>query len=264
MQVRTRRQRWMVPIVAIAATLAGVSHARQAEPPQGRRSPERAVPPVDRSASTAARATLADARRALARAERTAQNVARQHERELLSTDACRALQASVQEARNRYDALRRPVLEALRKDEEFARAERDRTSAREVIERMAETERADYLKVLPHAKAALEAGWRMSRAEVVALALDPAIEDARRVYGNLYHEYQRMVADARREAMNAEPVQIAREDVEANKTYVEEATRRLADALAAEAEAERKRDRIVAAVRAGRDPPPEPEPEGE
>lgn len=221
---------------------------------------EAMVPPVDRSESTKAREELVAARLALIRAQSSMMSNARTIDTQMRATSSYKSIELEVQRARARYEAIQRPILDALSRDEEYARLNQDAESARQIIAQLVAEQKKDFLDLLPHAKAALEAGRRMTRAEVIALALDPAVEEARLDMIGAYNKLRQLTSSYRREASRAEGVRIATQDLEAARARVEAASQALAAALEREAEADRVRDQRIEQLRAGGRAPNQPD----
>jgi hypothetical protein len=243
---------------AIASAQSGRDSGRET----GRESVsiDQLVPPIDRSTSEAAEAEMQAARVALTRAQFNITRFASQAEAQLRGTDEYRAAQIAVNEARSRYQAIVKPILEALKQDEEYARLANQRESAREVISQLVEEQRAEYLSLLPYAKEALEAGKQMSRRELVALALDPAVEEARMDLVAAYARLRELNGWVRQTAAGDTSVQIARSDLDAARLRYEAAAVRYNEALKREEELERQRQRRIELIKRGGDytPPDE------
>ncbi len=241
---------------------ASAQSGREAGREAGRESVsiDQLVPPIDRAASEAAEAEMQAARVALTRAQFNIAKFASQAEAQLRGTDEYRSAQIAVNEARSRYQAIVKPILEALKQDEEYARLANQRESAREVISQLVEEQRAEYLSLLPYAKQALEAGKQMSRRELVALALDPAVEEARMDLVGAYARLRELNGWVRQTAAGDTSVQIARSDLEAARSRYEAAAVRYNDALKREEELERQRQRRIELIKRGGDytPPDE------
>jgi hypothetical protein len=223
---------------------------------------EAMVPPVDRTESTKAREELVAARLALLRAKAGVSGTQRSMDMQMRATDSFKSIEIEIQRARARYEAIQKPILDALMKDEEYAKLNQEAESARDVIAKLVAEKKKDFLDLLPHAKAALEAGRRMTRAEVIALALDPAVEEARLEMIGAYNKLRRLTSAFRREASRQDSVRIAVQDLESARARVEAASEALARVLEAEAEADRARDERIARIRStGRAPeyPDEP-----
>jgi len=216
------------------------------------RSIEDQVPSVDRAASQEARDELTLARNALAKAQANSMSMVRVAEIQFKNTDGYKSAQIEFQMARSRFYAMQKPVLDALREDEEYAKLNNDRDSARLTIDRLVESQKADYIALLPLAKQAMEAKRRMTRAEVIALALDPEVETARQELMEANTRLRSMNANARRSAVGSQMVKIAGADLTSARVRVEEANRLLADSLTQEAEADRIRDLRIQSLRNG------------
>jgi hypothetical protein len=223
---------------------------------------EAMVPPVDRSESTKAREELVAARLALIRSQSAVASNSRAIDTQMRSTASYKSVEIEVQRARTRYEAIQKPILDALMKDEEYAKLNQEAETARQIIAQLVAEQKKDFLDLLPHAKAALEAGRRMTRAEVIALALDPAVEEARMDMVTAYNKLRKLTSAFRREASRGESVRIATQDLEAARARVEAASAALAAALERETEADRVRDKQIEQIRTtGRAPnyPDEP-----
>lgn len=223
---------------------------------------EAMVPPVDRTESSKARQELVEARLALIRAQSTVTSNSRAIDSQMRATNSYKSVEIEVQRARARYEAIQKPILDALMKDEEYAKLNQDAETARQIIAQLVFEQKKDFLDLLPHAKAALEAGRRMTRAEVIALALDPAVEEARMDMVAAYNKLRSLTSAYRREASRGEGVRIATQDLEAARARVEAASQALGAALEREAEADRIRDQRIEQIKTtGRAPnyPDEP-----
>ncbi len=252
----------MTICLAVMATLAIASDAVAQETPGGsRRAVQDRVPPVDRSESRAAREAFVQARLNLMRAQGSVGDVQRFAEARLRATDEFKQLRTDVQRARNRWYELQRPVLELLREDDAYARLVNEKQSARQLIAGLIEEQKADYLTLLPHAKEAMEAGKKVSRAELIALALDPVSEAARQEFVAASRKLREAVAVAQRAAGESMSVKIAREEIAACEARVNETRMQLEEAIRQEEQEERDRQKKIDAIRAGKEvPPPPPE----
>ena len=190
-----------------------------------------------------AKSALDAARLVLAQAENAVDGNQRVIEAVLKQSDEYRKLVARVQQARSKFELSQRPILKLLKEDEEYARLKNDQTNARQMIEAMVDDQRAGFLELLPHAKQALEAGRKMRREEIIALALDPAVEDARQEWITLNNKLREMNGAFREQARRDDSVRIAGMDLEASRARVEAAEERLAQALARFNERQRLRD---------------------
>ncbi|MFT3788206.1 MAG: hypothetical protein QM770_18890 [Tepidisphaeraceae bacterium] len=244
--------RWTCSLLVTALAL---STASAAPPLSGTRAGdiENSVPPVDRSESAKAREELTDARIALMDAQSSLTNTSRVISASLEASPEYQVLKGAALRARSKYEALQRPILEALEKDEAYARLHADAETARQAIVKLVEDQKANFLSLLPLAKQALEANRQMTRAEVIALALDPEVEDARQAMVDAYAKMRQLSAKFRRQAGESVNVRIAVQDLEAAKARVQAANQALADALQKEAEAERARSERIERFRSGK-----------
>jgi hypothetical protein len=159
-------------ILILASFSALASHALVHAGPFAPTSPQTAdevLPPVDRSASEAARSELTQARLALLRSQSGMSSVVRAADNIIAQSNPIRDARRAAMAARVKYESLQRPILEQLRKDEEYAALHNDRTTARQMIEQLVAENKREFLDLLPYAKAALEAGRKMTRSEVIA-----------------------------------------------------------------------------------------------
>jgi hypothetical protein len=243
--------KFALALTACCGSLIGIAHAQIFQTTRSD-SIEDLIPPVDRTESTAARAELAQARLALMRSQTGATQVIRMAETGIQQQDPIKQARREAMRARMRYEALQRPILEALRKDEEYARLNQEQLTARKMIDQLVAEQRREFDDLLPHAKAALEAGRKMTRFEVIALAMDPAVEDARIEMVQAYGRLRELTQQARRAAAADAGLRFAVQDVESAKARVQAAMDRLRVALQKEADAERLRDAQLEQLRRG------------
>ena len=198
--------------------------------------------PLDRSASRAAREELARARLMLTRAKAASSQALRSAEADIRAASGYRSLESAAARAIAEYHAARRPALTILFRDAEYTQLDREKEAARAEIRRITGNGTAPFEKVMPMAKRALAAGERMTRAESIVLALDPAVEDARIAMTDAFALLRRASANLREQVANHPQATLAQEDVAHARERVAEANANLAAALKAEAAADRAR----------------------
>jgi hypothetical protein len=241
------------PILMTSLLLSGlpeVSAAQAVDSEVVSKTPEEMVPPVDRTGSQTARDAVAQARLAHQRARSALGAVERFVESQIRTTGGFKELRFDVQQKRLAWHQLQRPILDLLQQDEDYAKLNQEKETARQIIQDLFDDQKADYLTVLPHAKQALEAGKKMTRKQVIALALDPAVEDARLVFIESNNRLRAALDAARKDALQSPAMQIARQEVESCRRRIDEARAQLDVALAREAAAELRRADKVEAIR--------------
>jgi len=179
-----------------------------------------------------AKAELDAARLVLAQTENAVEGNQRIIENVLKQSGEYRQLVARVQLARTKHELAQRPILELLREDDEYARLRNEQTSARQIISEMVDDQRASFLELLPHAKKALEMGRKMRREEIIALALDPAVDEARQAWITENNKLRELNGAYRNQARTNDSVRIAAADLEAARARVDAAQDRVQTAL--------------------------------
>lgn len=203
---------------------------------------EPAAAPIDRSATRAAREELARARLMLTRAKAASSQAVRAAEADVIASTGYRSLESAALRAVSEYQAARRPALTILFRDAEYNELGKERDEAREEIRRASGNGKVDIAKVTPLARKALAASERMTRAESIVLALDPAVEDARIAMTDAFTLLRRASLNVRQQIATHPQLEAAVEDVAAARQRVAEANANLVTALKAEAAADRAR----------------------
>ncbi len=207
--------------------------------------------PADRTASIEAKRDLDEAKTQLTAALGSSTNSsAAAIDNVLMKDDDYRQAALDLRRAQADYDAVRRPIFDALRADQYYKELEKREHDRQRVISNLVLTGRGSFDWLFPHAMAALEVRKRMTREEIISLAQAPEVEDARE---------RMLVAAAKVRAMKSNHIaQTTNSDAaRASKTELDNARERLKQAqqtyngaLANEADYEQIRQQYLAEVR--------------
>lgn len=200
------------------------------------------APPVDHSASRAAREELARARLLLTRARLASNQAQSTAIADARNDSGYRSLQSAAARAINEYQQARRPALLLLQRDSEYAKWSREREAARLELRRVAGNGTPDLGKLFPIAQRALAAGERITRTESIALALDPTVEEARIAMTDAFAMLRRTSMTIDERISNHPEAVTAAEEVALARQRVADANANLVAALKSEQEADRAR----------------------
>jgi hypothetical protein len=199
--------------------------------------------PIDTRASQRARAELAQARLDLTRARMAAGRVERIAELQARRASGFQSLQVIAAQAVTAYQAAQRAPIAKLSRDPEYVQLTRQRDALRAEMRRLADSRKPSDPEIQALAKRAMLTGQRITRAETIAMALDPAVEDARAEMTDAYAAVRRVSMSARERAMEFPEVTMAHADVNNARDRVTQANQELVAALRAEAAVDRDRD---------------------
>lgn len=199
--------------------------------------------PIDTRASQRARAELAQARLDLTRARMAAGRVERIAELQARRASGFQSLQVIAAQAVTAYQAAQRVPIAKLNRDPEYVQLIHQRDALRAEMRKLTESRKPSDPAIDAMAKRLMLNGQRITRAETIAMALDPAVEDARAEMTDAYAAVRRVSLSARERAMEFPEVTMAHNDVNNARDRVTQANQELVAALRAEAAADRDRD---------------------
>jgi len=207
--------------------------------------------PADRTRSVEARRSLDEAKADLTKAlGATSGNSTAAVDNELWKTDDYRDSMLGLRRAQADYDAVRRPIFDALRADAYYKELEKKQNASQRVISNLVLTGRGSFDWLFPHAMAALEVRNRMTREEIIAMAQAPEVEDARQRMLMAAAKVRAMRSNYVAQSTNSDAARTAKADLDAARDKVKEAQTEYNGALTEEAEYERIRQDYVAELR--------------
>lgn len=214
-------------------------------------------PPVDRSASLAARREAEAARLGLRRAESASRAAYVVVEQEFRTSPIYRAAVLDLRHAQAAYDRARFPVQVKVRGEPGVADDLQGRALAQEQILELVDAGLVSLGAIQPLATAAMEAGRRISLAEAGAFAAEPTVEQARERMLRSAAVVRELV-ESHRAALPRDPrIRTSRRDLQTARMRVQRAGDALAEALRDEAQQERARlERIESLRQSGQLPP--------
>ncbi len=207
--------------------------------------------PADRTRSIEAKRELDDAKTELTKAlSATSGNSVHAMNNELWNTDDYRQQLINLRRAQADYDAVRRPIFDALRADTYYKELEKKQRESQRVISNLVLTGRGSFDWLFPHAMAALETRNRMTREEIIALAQAPEVEDARQRMLMAAAKVRAMRSNYAAQVTNSEDARAAKANLDTARDNLRAAQSEYNAALAEEAEYERIRQDYIAEVR--------------
>ncbi|HEX8339269.1 MAG TPA: hypothetical protein VF624_00020 [Tepidisphaeraceae bacterium] len=198
--------------------------------------------PVDRAESRLARQALIEAKARLA--DKTAATIlpsAAAVENGLWQNGDYRRAMLAFRRAQADYDNARRPIFDALRQETYYRELEKKTEESQRVIKALRVTGRGNFDHLFPQAMTALQFRTRMTRAEIIAMAQTPEVEDARLRMLEAAARV-RAVRQQQTGGFSAATLRDAKAAADVARDNVKDAQAAYARTLAAEAEYERQR----------------------
>ncbi len=207
--------------------------------------------PADRTASIEAKRVLDEAKAGLGQAISGSAGTSNAAvENELWKQDDYRQASLDLRRAQADYDAVRRPIFDALRADAFYKELDKKQRERQRVISNLVMTGRGSFDWLFPHAMEALEVRSRMTREEIMAMAQAPEVEDARQRMLDHAAKVRAIRANSVAQMTNSEDARAARDELDSARDTVKAAQRAYNVALAEEAEYERIRQAYLEEVR--------------
>jgi hypothetical protein len=203
--------------------------------------------PVSREESSRARDALVDAKSTLSKANSAISGLSNAAiDNMLWRNEEYRTAVFNLRRAQVEYDTVRRPIFDALRQESYYREMEQQTEDNQRVLKMLRLTGRGSFDYLFPQAMNALHLRARMTRAEIIAMAQAPEVEEARhRVLETAAHV--RAIRQQETSAYSGQAQKAARAAVEAARKKVKDAQAEYAKALAQEAEYERQRQKWLA-----------------
>jgi hypothetical protein len=207
--------------------------------------------PADRTASIEAKRVLDEAKAGLGQAISGSAGTSNAAiENELWKQDDYRQASLDLRRAQADYDAVRRPIFDALRADAFYKELDKKQRERQRVISNLVMTGRGSFDWLFPHAMEALEVRSRMTREEIMAMAQAPEVEEARQRMLDQAAKVRAIRANSVAQMTNSEDARAARDELDSARDTVKAAQRAYNVALAEEAEYERIRQAYLEEVR--------------
>lgn len=213
--------------------------------------------PADKTRTTEAKRELDDAKAELSKALGTSTGPSTAAlENELWRNDEYKTAVLEMRRAHADYDAVRKPIFDALRTDQYYRDLENKQRESQRVISSMVLTGRGSFDYLFPHAMAALEVRKRMTREEIIALAQAPEVEDARQRLLIAAAKVRAIKINYTQQASNPEALKTAKASLDHARDRVRTAQDEYDAAVSEAYEYERIRADYIAEVRrTGRTP---------
>lgn len=207
--------------------------------------------PADTAMSEQARADLDAAKAALTKAiGGVGGTSAYQVDNALIKTEDYRQAVLDLRHTQADYDAVRRPIFDALRADSDYKELQKQDADNQKVMQALIVMGRGNFDWLFPSAVAALEVRKSMTREEIIALAQAPEVEDARERMLLAAAKVRTMRGDYVTQNTLGPAAKAAQEDVDSTRAKVREAQVAYNAALAKEAEYDRIRQNYLAELR--------------
>lgn len=171
-------------------------------------------------------------------------------ENELWRNDEYKQAVLEMRRAHADYDAVRKPIFDALRTDQYYRDLENKQRESQRVISSMVLTGRGSFDYIFPHAMAALEVRKRMTREEIIALAQAPEVEDARQRMMIAAAKVRAIKINYTQQASNPEALKTAKASLDNARNRVRDAQSEYDSAVSEAYEYERVRAEYIAEVR--------------
>jgi hypothetical protein len=207
--------------------------------------------PADHSKTVEAKKTLDEAKTQLTQAlDASTAPSAAALDNELWKQDDYKQAMLELRRTQADYDAVRRPIFDALRMDTYYRELERKQTEVDKIMHSLILTGRGSFDWLLPQAMAALDVRNRMTREQIVALTQAPEVEDARQRMLRAAAKVKAIKTGKVAQSTSPDNLRAAKAETEAARDRVRTAQTAYNSALAEEAEYEKLRSDYIAEMR--------------